>query len=155
MLIHTLHEDIENEALLVETARQSQCFLPAIVMTTLSRCHLSPRRGLRRRMILANSRPNFMPSPADRLVGHRDATCRQDLLDLASAQRETEIQPDRIDDEFCREATARIKRGAERCHLGRTPYDRPSAKPQVAQLDGASRTNIRLPAVRQAGGRST
>src|SRR5271165_6888128 len=43
------------------TARQSQCFLPAMVMTTSSRCHLSPRRGARRRMRLANSRPNFRP----------------------------------------------------------------------------------------------
>ena len=27
-------------------ARQSQCFLPAMLRTTSSRCHLSPRRGL-------------------------------------------------------------------------------------------------------------
>src|SRR5271166_316833 len=38
-----------------------QCFLPAMVITTSSRCHLSPRRGARRRMRLANSRPNFRP----------------------------------------------------------------------------------------------
>jgi hypothetical protein len=43
------------------TARESQCFLPAMVMTTSSRCHLSPRRGSPRRMRLANSRPNFRP----------------------------------------------------------------------------------------------
>src|SRR5580704_2353581 len=41
------------------TARQSQCFFPAKRMTTSSRCHLSPRRGARRRMRLANSRPNL------------------------------------------------------------------------------------------------
>ena len=29
------------------TARQSQCFFPAKLMTTSSRCHLSPRRGAR------------------------------------------------------------------------------------------------------------
>jgi hypothetical protein len=43
------------------TARQSQCFLPAMVTATSSRCHLSPRRGARRRMRLANSRPNLRP----------------------------------------------------------------------------------------------
>src|SRR5882757_5776226 len=30
------------------TARQSQCFTPAILSTTSSRCHLSPTRGRRR-----------------------------------------------------------------------------------------------------------
>src|ERR1700722_2513446 len=44
------------------TARQSQCFFPAKLTTTSSRCHLSPRRGARRRIRLANSRPNFKPA---------------------------------------------------------------------------------------------
>src|SRR6476660_4319479 len=43
------------------TARQSQCFFPAKLMTTSPRCHLSPRRGARRRIRLANSRPNLRP----------------------------------------------------------------------------------------------
>src|ERR1700730_2117695 len=43
------------------TARQSQCFFPAKLTTTSSRCHLSPRRGARRRIRLANSRPNLRP----------------------------------------------------------------------------------------------
>src|SRR5580658_9037818 len=37
------------------TARQSQCFFPAMLMTTSSRCHLSPRRGARCRMRSANT----------------------------------------------------------------------------------------------------
>ena len=40
-----LDQDIENKPSW-STARQSQCFLPAMVMTTSSKCHLSPRRGL-------------------------------------------------------------------------------------------------------------
>src|SRR5437764_4589798 len=40
------------------TARQSQCFTPAILSTTSSRCHLSPTRGGRRRIWLANCWPN-------------------------------------------------------------------------------------------------
>jgi hypothetical protein len=41
------------------TARQSQCFTPPILSTTSSRCHLSPTRGRRRRIWLANCWPNF------------------------------------------------------------------------------------------------
>src|SRR4051812_21270746 len=41
------------------TARHSQCFLPAILMATSSRCHLSPAQGRRRRIRLAKSWPNF------------------------------------------------------------------------------------------------
>src|SRR5262249_35511077 len=41
------------------TARQSQCFTPVILSTTSSRCHLSPTRGRRRRIWLANGWPNL------------------------------------------------------------------------------------------------
>src|SRR4051812_27796886 len=41
------------------TARQSQCFTPAILMATSSRCHLSPTRGSLRRIRSANAWPNL------------------------------------------------------------------------------------------------
>src|SRR5215471_16586205 len=41
------------------TARHSQCFTPPILSTTSSRCHLSPARGSRRRIRLANGWPNL------------------------------------------------------------------------------------------------
>jgi hypothetical protein len=56
LIAPALDENIENEAVLVD-GTQSQCFLPAKLMTTSSRCHLSPRRGARRRIRLAESRP--------------------------------------------------------------------------------------------------
>jgi hypothetical protein len=52
---------IENKALLVDSAPEPVLLLPAMAMTSSSRLHLSPRRGPRRRMRLANSRPNFRP----------------------------------------------------------------------------------------------
>src|SRR6202030_438075 len=47
-----LDENIKNEAVLVDGTK---------LTPTSSRCHLSPRRGARRRMRLANSRPNLRP----------------------------------------------------------------------------------------------
>src|SRR3954454_13415513 len=41
------------------TARHSQCFLPAILRATSSRCHLSPAWGSLRRIWLAKSWPNL------------------------------------------------------------------------------------------------
>src|SRR4051794_33883265 len=41
------------------TARHNQCFLPAILIWTSSRCHLSPGRGSRRRISFAKPWPNL------------------------------------------------------------------------------------------------
>ncbi len=41
------------------TAGQSQCVTPGILSTTSSRCYLSPTRGRRRRIWLANCWPNL------------------------------------------------------------------------------------------------
>jgi hypothetical protein len=41
------------------TARHNQCFTPEILSTTSSKCHLSPARGRRRRIWLANCWPNL------------------------------------------------------------------------------------------------
>ena len=55
-----LDENIENEAVLVDGTPEPM-LLPGKLTTTSSRCHLSLRRGARRRIRLANSRPNLRP----------------------------------------------------------------------------------------------
>ena len=42
------------------------------------------------------------------LVGDQDAAFRQQILDVAEAQREPDIKPDRLLDDFGREAVAAI-----------------------------------------------
>ena len=75
------------------TARHSQCFAPATLTTTSSRCHLSPRRPAdRRRISSAKWRPNFSARPY-RLVGDDDAASRQHVLDHTQAEREAVVQP--------------------------------------------------------------
>jgi hypothetical protein len=54
-----LDREIENKALLIDRASEPMR-LPALVMTTSSKCHLLPRgRVARRRTRLVNSRPNL------------------------------------------------------------------------------------------------
>lgn len=53
-----LHQYVEHRTVLV-TVRHSQCFLPLMVTTTSSRCHLSPRASAVGRMRRAIPRPDF------------------------------------------------------------------------------------------------
>jgi len=53
-----LHQDVQHHPVLVH-GRHNQCFTPAIVSTTSSRCHLSPAAGSLRRTWFANACPNF------------------------------------------------------------------------------------------------
>jgi hypothetical protein len=45
---------------------------------------------------------------AHRLIGNQDATLSQQILDVAEAQGEPDIKPDRVLDDFGREAVAAI-----------------------------------------------
>src|SRR5438270_8569516 len=101
------------------TARQSQCFLPETLMTTSSRCHLSPRRGARRRILFGEFPAEFEAPLPDRLVRHRDAAGGQHLLDHAQAQREPKIQPDRVADDLSGVAMAGVNRVSRRPHPAR------------------------------------
>src|SRR5438067_13935359 len=102
------------------TARQSQCFLPATLMTT--------HRGAicRHGEALTNAVGEFpaefkAPLP-DRLVRHRDAADGQHLLDHAQAQREPKIQPYRVADDLRGVAIAGINRvSSRRRHPARLP----------------------------------
>src|SRR5271165_4875192 len=86
----------------------------------------------------------FQAPLPDRLVCDRDAASRQHLLDHAQAQREPEIQPDRIADELGGIAIACIKRVSGRRHPAQISDYPGSAKPEAAQLDGASRMPFEL-----------
>ena len=56
--------------------------------------------------------PKLAAPLPDRLVGHRDATCKQELFNIPITEAETEIQPDRVTDNLGREAVVLI---AVRC----------------------------------------
>jgi hypothetical protein len=56
----------------------------------------------------------------DGLVADDDAACRQHLLDHAEAEREAEVQPNRLADDLGREAIAGIEGlGGWQAHSGR------------------------------------
>jgi len=67
------------------TARQSQCFLPRIEITTSSKCHLSPTLGRSRRMDLAYWRPNFITQ--NRIVSWLTMIPRSDNKTSTSRKR--------------------------------------------------------------------
>ena len=73
----------------------------------------------------------FQAPLPDRLVADRDAASRQPLFDHAQAQREPEIQPDRIADELGGVAIASVKRVSGRRHPGQIsdPPAPPSRRP--------------------------
>ena len=93
------------------TARHSQCFVPAMVTTTSSRCHLSPRRPAdRRRMLIGEVAAELLRPCSDRLVGDDDAAGRQHVLDHAQAEREAKIQPHCMRDDLGGKAVAAVER---------------------------------------------
>jgi hypothetical protein len=101
-----LDEDVENKAILIDGA---QCFLPAIVITTSSRCHLSPRTGARRRMRLENSRPNFSAQQRIVFMADDDPARSQYFFDHPRARRKPKIQPNGVAEDLGREAMATIE----------------------------------------------
>jgi hypothetical protein len=67
---------------------------------------------------------------------NRDATGGKDLVDMAQAQREPEIEPDGVADDLGREPVAGVGRlGGWRAHSERLLGRKQPAKP--AQVDGA------------------
>ena len=142
-----------------------------MVMTTSSRCHLSPRHGRSPADAVGEFAAEFQAPLPDRLVGDRDAASRQHLLNHAQAQREPEIQPDRVADELGRSSDSQHKEGLGGVVIQTQIPDYPgSAKPEAAQLDGALSTtscicclendNLTVPGrlvsrVRRTGSRST
>ena len=93
------------------TARHSQCFVPATLTTTSSRCHLSPKRPAdRRRISIGEVAAELLRPCPDRLVGDDDAAGRQHVLDHAQAEREAEVQPHCMRDDLGGKTMAAVER---------------------------------------------
>src|ERR687898_2484511 len=73
----------------------------------------------------------------DRLVADLDAAEGQHLLDHPKAQRESEVQPDRVADQLRREAVAGVEGLGRARHASLIPDPRLSGNPTHRQLDDA------------------
>ena len=89
-----------------------QCFRPAMLITTSSRCHLSPRAGIRLPDLIGEALPELQRPLPHRLMTDLDASGGEHLLDHAQAQGKPEVEPDGMADQFNRKAVAGIARGA-------------------------------------------
>src|SRR5208337_3550317 len=131
-----LDEDIENKALLVDRAPEPLLLAGdgddnLVKVPFVAATGGSPTDAV-------GEFPTELQAPLpDRLVCDRDAASRQHLLNHAQAQREPEIQPDRIADELGGIAIASIERVSGRRHPAQISDYPGSAKPEAAQLDGA------------------
>ncbi len=98
------------------TARHRKCRSPLIVTTASSRCHMSPRRGVRRRTKIGIL-PSELFSPfAYRHVGNDNRSISQHVFNHAKAQWEAGIQLHRFGDNLRRKTMAVINRGTRFDH---------------------------------------
>src|SRR5216683_1192054 len=100
------------------TARHRYIRLPAIRTTISSRCHRSLGRGRHRRSFRAIPGPNFRTQRRT-VIGNIQAALGEELLDVAVAQCEPEIKPDRVLDDRRREAMPSV---GELIHAGSLPH---------------------------------
>ena len=70
--------------------------------------------------------PEMVHPAPDGLIGDHDPAFRQQIFDVAEAQREPNIEPDRVLDDFGRKAIAAI---ADCDHLGWYGYRSVTASP--------------------------
>src|SRR6202030_3077825 len=103
------------------TARQRYIRLPAIRTTISSRCQRSLGRGRRRRSRRAIPGPNFSTQRRTVSQENVEPSFGQELLDIAIAQSEAEIEPDRVLDDLGRKAVAEV---AEPSHATSYPIRR-------------------------------
>src|SRR4029079_7730147 len=104
----------------LSTARHSQYLPPRIEITISSRCQWSRGRGREDR------RPELQEHTPDRLVGCVNTSLGQQFLDIPKGQGEPGIEPDRVADDFWREAVA-LKR--YRSHPMMLVGDQPQSYP--------------------------
>ncbi len=99
-------------------------------MPELRRPFVEMPNGMRLRPAFAKIGRNLgskMVHPAaHRLIGNHDPAFRQQIFDVAEAQREPNIEPDRVLDDFGRKAIAAI---ADCDHLGWYGYRSVTASP--------------------------
>ena len=105
-----LHEDVENEPLMVNRAPKLMLLagdgdddlIQVPLVAVLAR---APTNAVGERAA------KFQTLLPDRLIGHRDAASRQYLFDHAKTERKPTVQPDRVADDLGGVAMPGIKRG--------------------------------------------
>ena len=112
----------------LSTARHRYICRPAIFTNISSRCQTPLDGPRRRRRRLRDQRPEASDPDPDRLVGHDDTALGEKFLDIAQAQREAQIEPNRVLDDRLREPEAVVRSGA---HAGRLPLGNGSGKPNL------------------------
>src|SRR6516165_10156796 len=90
------------------TARHIQCFTPTILSATSSRCHLSPTRGKAATDLIGEPLAELARPLPHGFVADNDAARGQQLLHHAQPEREAEVQPDGMADDFGWEAIAGV-----------------------------------------------
>ena len=96
-----LHEDVENEPLLVDRAPEPM-LLAGDGDDDLIQVPLVAALGRAPTNAVGELVAKFQTSLPGRLIGHRDAASRQHLLNHAQTQREPKIQPYRVADDLSR-----------------------------------------------------
>lgn len=67
--------------------------------------------------------PKLAAPLPNRFISHRDVACKQEVFDIATAEAEPEIQPDRMADNLRREATILVRVGWRCCfHAASMPH---------------------------------
>jgi hypothetical protein len=132
-------EDVENEALLVDRAPEPMLLVGDGDDDLIEVPFVAAAGGSPTDAVGEFSAEFQAPLPAVDLlrsstVGDRDAASRRHLLDHPQTQREAEVQPDRVADEFGGVAIANINRVSGRHHPGQIS-DRPGfANPKGLNL---------------------
>src|SRR5207302_9761062 len=125
-----LHEDIDDEAVLVHRPPQP---MPSAVdlQRYFVQVQLVARPTATPAQLLCEHRTEPAHPLADRLVRHRHAPVRQELLHVPQAERKPQVQPDRVADDLWWETVAAVQRGSgDGCrHLARLPDTQPDNAP--------------------------
>src|ERR1700752_2314463 len=115
-----LHEDVENEPLLVDRAPEPM-LLAGDGDDDLIQVPLVAALGRAPPNAVGELAAKFQTPLPDRLIGHRDAASRQYLFDHAKADREPKIQPYRVADDLSRVSIAGVNWVSSRRHSSRLP----------------------------------
>jgi hypothetical protein len=110
-----LHQDVEHDAVLVHRAPQPVLLAgdlgDDLIQMPLVACARQPTADPIGDVLAELQRPLSYG-----LVADDDAACGQHLLDHAQAEREAEIQPNRVADDLGRKPVAGVAGGGRRCH---------------------------------------
>src|SRR6201995_165444 len=131
-----LHEDVENEPLLVDRAPEPMLFAgdgddDLIEVPLVAALGRAPTNAV------GELAAKFQTPLPDRLISHRGAASRQYLCAHAKAERKPKIQPYRVADDLSRVPIAGVNRVSMRRPPARLPDKPLPTKPALGQLDGA------------------